>query len=164
MAKVSLKHYLLKSRGEQGNLPIYFRITYNRKKAELHSGYTSSIKDWSETNQSTKSNNSINGQLAEQKAKIYDLMVQLQKGNKPITAELLKGIYQGKTKLQTLVLDYLRAYIAELKIRNEIKTISLNKYSQSLTTLIKFIESKYGRRTFQLNKSISTLSTHTTYF
>ena len=38
-AKVSLKYYLLTTRTEIGSLPIYLRITIDRKKAELHTGY-----------------------------------------------------------------------------------------------------------------------------
>ena len=45
-AKVSIKYYLLTTRATKGELPIYLRITMDRKKAELHSGYTCIAKDW----------------------------------------------------------------------------------------------------------------------
>jgi len=37
---------LLTTRTNKGESPIYLRITMDRKKAELHSGYISTIKDW----------------------------------------------------------------------------------------------------------------------
>jgi integrase/recombinase XerD len=144
-SKVSLKHYLFTGRGEKGNLPLYFRITYDRKKAELHSGYTCTVKEWNEANQCTKSNNSVNQELSKQKSKIYELLIDLQNHGKPISAAVLKNFYLGKNKVQISILGYLRAYIKELQVRNEIKPISLNKYTQSLNTLLAFILSKYSR-------------------
>jgi len=59
-AKVSLKYYLLTTRNTGGDLPIYLRITLQRKKAELHTGYTIKLKEWSQDQQMTKADNIIN--------------------------------------------------------------------------------------------------------
>ncbi len=112
--KISLKHYLFTGRSESGDLPIYLRITYDRKKAELHSGYTCTLKDWNKEAQATKSNISINQELAKQKAKVYDLAIELQKRNSLISGGILKDLYTGKNSTQTNVLDYLKKYIEEL--------------------------------------------------
>lgn len=143
-AKVSLKHYLFTGRGENGSLPIYLRITYDRKKAEIHSGYSCTLKEWSEANQATKSLTTINKELARQKLKIYDFLADLQKNNLPVTATALKDLFTGKHKAQFSLIAYFDKYIEELQIRNEIKPISLNKYKQSRNTLSAFIQSKYG--------------------
>ncbi|GAC1420261.1 MAG: hypothetical protein NVS9B7_09860 [Flavisolibacter sp.] len=45
-AKLSLNHYLFTTRKATGRLPIYLRITYDRKKAEVNSGYVCTVKDW----------------------------------------------------------------------------------------------------------------------
>jgi hypothetical protein len=76
-SKVNLKHYLLIRTGKENNCPIYLRITFERKKAEIHSGYSCSVKDWDENGQIVKSNVSISRQLATQKAKIYELIIDL---------------------------------------------------------------------------------------
>src|SRR5256885_1287032 len=138
-AKVSLKHYLFTGRKTSGNLPIYLRITYDRKKAEVHSGYSSTIKDWNLEGQCTKSSNTINQELLKQKGKIYELLIELQNNHKPISALILKDLFTGKNKLNATIIDSLAKYIEELTIRNEIKPVSLNKYKQSLNSLRDFI-------------------------
>jgi len=143
-AKVCLKHYLHTGRGMEGPLPIYLRITYNRKKAEIHSGFTSTFSGWNEKEQLTKSNKSINQELLNQRAKIYELCIELEKEGKPVSANLLKELFTGKSRIQVTVNEYLGRYIEELEARNEIKLVSLNKYRQSLNSLKSFIPSKFG--------------------
>jgi len=141
--KVNLKHYLFEGRGSEGSLPIYLRITCNRKKAEIHSGYSCTIKDWNASAQLTKSKSKVNKELLDQKGKILDFKIELEKNSKPVSATILKELYTGKSTVQSHLLDYLAQYIEELKIKNEIKLISLNKYEQSKKTLNKFISEKY---------------------
>ena len=143
-AKVSLKHYLFTGRGVKGSLPIYLRLTYDRKKAEVHSGYSCTVKEWSEVDQMTKSITTINQELSRQKLKVYELLSDLQKHNLPITATALKDLFTGKHKAQFTLTTYFDNYVREREIRNEIKPISLNKYKQSRNTLSAFIQSKYG--------------------
>jgi integrase/recombinase XerD len=142
--KVTLKHYLFKGRGSTGPLPIYFRITYARKKAELHSSYTCTMKDWNESDQLTKSSNTINQELLKQRAKIYDLIIELEKEKKPVSASILKDLSTGKSKIQVSLVENLSKFIKELELRNEIKTISINKYKQSRNTIKAFVRSKYN--------------------
>ncbi|MBN8667359.1 MAG: site-specific integrase [Chitinophagales bacterium] len=142
-AKVSLKHYLHTGRGTEGPLPIYLRITYNRKKAEIHSGFTSTLSGWNEKEQLTKSNKAINQELLNQRAKIYELCIGLEKEGKTVSANLLKELFTGKSRIQVTVIEYLGRYIEELEARNEIKLVSLNKYRQSLNSLKSFIPSKF---------------------
>jgi len=142
--KLSLKHYLFEGRGSSGSLPIYFRITCDRKKAEVHSGYSSTKQDWNAAGQLTKSKSTVNKELLNQKSKVTDLKIELEKNNKPVSASILKELYSGKSKVHSHLIEYLSQYIAELKIRNEIKLVSLNKYEQSKKTLVEFISKKYG--------------------
>jgi integrase/recombinase XerD len=141
--KVSLKHYLFIGRGSTGKLPIFLRITYNRKKAEMHSGYTCTLKEWSEADQATKSNPTINRELSDQKNKVYDFLIERGKASQPISAAILKDLLTGKRSTQVTLLAYLDNYIKELEIKREIKPISLNKYRQSKSSLAAFIQSKY---------------------
>jgi site-specific recombinase XerD len=151
-AKLSLKHYLFEGRGSSGSLPIYLRITCDRKKAEIHSGYSSTLQDWNEANQSTKSRSTVNKELLNQKAKITDLKIELEKNSKPVTAALLKELYTGKSKVHSNLIEYLLQYIEELKIKSEIRLVSLNKYEQSKKTLQKFIVEKYGLSDVTIDK------------
>lgn len=83
----------------------------------LHSGYTSTAKDWNTQAQVTKSKATINQELSQQKAKLYDLVIELQKKSSPISAAILKDLYTGKNKIQTGLLDYLKRYIEETATR-----------------------------------------------
>src|SRR5271163_3411974 len=105
-AKVNLKHYILIRTGKENSCPIYLRITFERKKAEIHSGYSCSEKDWDEKGQSVKSSINISQQLATQKAKVYDLIIDLQKENRIVSAAILKELYSGKTKKEIFLLEY----------------------------------------------------------
>ncbi|NCT94302.1 MAG: site-specific integrase [Chitinophagaceae bacterium] len=142
-AKVSLKYYLLSTRTTKGELPIYLRITLDRKKAELHTGYVSTTKDWNQEEQLTKSNHLVNQELVKRKAKVYELIIDLEKKNKPVSAAILKELLTGKQKVNIGLLAYFQQHIEEIKIRNEIKKISLNKYHQSFKSLNEFLAKMY---------------------
>ena len=62
--KLSLKHFPYIGAGSTGDLPIYLRITYDRKKAEMHTDYTTKLKDWDEDSQNSKVSKAINYELA----------------------------------------------------------------------------------------------------
>lgn len=151
-AKVSLKYYLLTTRTTKGELPIYLRITMDRKKAELHSGYTSSIKDWSQEDQLTKSNKTTNQELSKKRSKVYELIIDLEKKNKPVSATILKDLLSGKDKIDIGLLSYFQKHIDEIKIKNEIKAISINKYTQSINSLKEFIPKKYKIQEYNIDQ------------
>jgi len=149
-AKVSLKYYLLTTRNTSGSLPVYLRITVQRKKAELHTGYTVKQKDWSQEEQSTRANNIVNKELAKKKSRVYELISELEKVNKPVSASILKDLLTGKGKVNIGLLPYFEKHIKEIEIRNEIKPLSVNKYKQSLASLKKFISSHFKAPDFNL--------------
>lgn len=151
-AKVSIKYYLLTTRATKGELPIYLRITMDRKKAELHSGYTCIAKEWLGEEQLTKSNNTINNELAKKRTNIYELIIDLERKNKAVSATILKDLLSGKNKIEMGLLAYFEQHIVEIKIKNEIKTISINKYNQSVNTLRKYIQKKYKKQEFIINQ------------
>lgn len=142
--QASIKFYLL-NRPESATIkPIYMRITYNRKKAELYTGFTCQVKEWNKADQNTRTNSTINKKLAERKSTVYAYLDELEKENKTVTAALLKDLLTGKTRVKIKLLEYLEKHIQEITIRAQIKTISLNKYKQSQTTLHGYIPEKYG--------------------
>jgi len=150
-AKVSLKYYLLTSRTTTGDLPVYLRITLQRKKAELHTGYTVKLKDWSQDQQMTKGNNIINKGLSNKKSRVYELISELESKNKPVSANILKEHLTGKAKINIGVLSYFNKHISEIEIRKEIKPVSVNKYKQSLSSLKKFILIYFSTNDFNLD-------------
>lgn len=120
-AKVSLKYYLLSTRTIKGSLPIYLRITMDRKKAELHTRYVSTLKDWNKEEQLLKNNHTINQELIKKKGKVYELILEMEKKNKPVSAAILKDLLTGKEKINLGLLAYFKTHIDQIQIRNEIK-------------------------------------------
>jgi len=145
-AKVSIKFYLLTTRATKGELPIYLRITMERKKEELHSGYTCTPKEWIKQEQLTKSNNTINNEIAKTRSKVYKIIIDLEKRNKSASASLIKELLSGKEKIEIGLIAYFKRHIEEIRIKNEIKDVSINKYTQSINTLIEFIKKKYKKQ------------------
>ncbi len=141
--KVSLKYYLLTTRTTIGKLPIYLRITANRQKSELYTGYTSTLKEWSQEDQLIKNNPIVNQELSKMKSKVYELIIDLEKTKKPISTSILKSLLSGKQSIDISLIQYFTKHLSEIQIRNEIKNISIAKYKQSLNTLIAFIPYKY---------------------
>jgi integrase/recombinase XerD len=142
--QASIKFYLFEGPKKEGVLPIYMRITFNRRKAELHMGFTSTKKEWDSVNQNSKVSRAINTKLSEKKAAVYSYLSELEKEKKPVTAALLKDLITGKAQVKINLLEYLERHIQEITTRAQIKTISLNKYKQSQTTLHNYIPEKYG--------------------
>lgn len=142
--KLSLKHYLY-NKSNNGQFPIYLRITLNRKKVELHSGYSSSPKQWDEKGQVVKSNPIISKELADQKAKIYELLINLKKNNVPVTASTLKDHFLGITELKITLINFFQTFINEIEAKKDIKKVSFNKYQQSLASLREFIHYKFSQ-------------------
>ena len=77
--QASIKFYLFQGPNKAGVLPIYMRITYNRKKAELHTGFTCTKKEWNETNQNTRTSTTVNKKLSDKKAAVYSYLEDLEK-------------------------------------------------------------------------------------
>jgi site-specific recombinase XerD len=86
------------------------------------------------------------------KAKVYELVIDLEKKNKPISATLLKNLIVGKETLEIGLIEYFTKHIEEIEIRNEIKGISIAKYKQSLNTLVAFISLKYKTSEIHLSQ------------
>jgi site-specific recombinase XerD len=149
---VGLRHFLKQKDKTATLLPIFLRITYARKKAELYTGYKCLVKDWNEQSQLTKNSAAINKELVDQKGRALQFFIDLLKDGKNVSPDLLKDLLTGKAKVKTRILDYLDAYIREQAIRDEIKPISLNKYRQSRNSLAEFISSKYGLQDLSIEK------------
>ena len=79
--QASIKFYLLDRPKSATSKPVYMRITYNRKKAELYTGFTCSVKEWNKADQNlTRTNATVNKKLAEKKSAVYSFLDELEKG------------------------------------------------------------------------------------
>lgn len=151
--KLSIKYFQLitKNANENCNLPIYMRITLNRKKSELHTGFSVLAKNWSQLKQESKVD-FINLDLLKKRTRVYELMVELQNKNKPVTATLLKELLIGKQKIETGLIAYFSKYVDELTIKNEIKKLSIDKFRQSIRSLESFLQTNFNTKEMSMDQ------------
>lgn len=147
---LTLKFYLYSSGKTKGELPIYLRITYQRKKAELSTGYTCLASKWNPDTELSK-DSGINRSLAEIRSKAFELFSDRIRHDQPISAHLLKELLSGKEKTQIGLISYFEKQIEEIKLKAEIQKVSINKYRQSLASLQEFIFVKYQLTEFYLS-------------
>lgn len=143
-SNLSLKFYLNISKTNLGELPIYLRITYQRRKSELYTGFTSSLKKWDQLSGESKSDHIVNRSLSDIRSKAYELFTDRSRQNLPINASILKDLLTGKDKAEIGLISYFEKHIKEITLKAEIEKVSLNKYKQSLESLMTFINSKYN--------------------
>jgi integrase/recombinase XerD len=143
-SNLSLKFYLNTSKTNSGELPIYLRLTYQRRKSELYTGFKTPLKKWDQSSGETKSDLIINRNLSELKSKAYELFTDRIRQNLPINATILKDLLTGKDKAEIGLIRYFQKHINEITLKNEIEKVSLNKYKQSLESLQSFLSLKFN--------------------
>jgi hypothetical protein len=78
--KCTFSFYVNKFKKEKnGKLPIYMRLTSNRKKKELDTGYYSSLVDWNEGKGRSKASTIINDGLASLESRFYFRVTEFKK-------------------------------------------------------------------------------------
>lgn len=148
-SNLSIKFYLNTSKSNIGELPIYLRLTYQRRKSELYTGFTSPLKKWDHQSGESKSDNITNRNLSELRTKAYELFSERIRQNLPINASILKDLILGKNKAEIGLVAYFEEHIKQINLKAEIEQSSLNKYKQSLESLKIFILNSY--HTTELN-------------
>jgi integrase/recombinase XerD len=148
---LTLKFFLYSDGKNRSELPIYLRITYERKKAEYSIGYTCPANKWNSETETAKDSN-INRIIAEIRSKAYELFADLLRQNQPVSANLLKRLLSGKDKAEIGLIFYFERYIDHITLKGEIQKVSINKYRQSLTSLKKFIFHQYGLTDLNLSE------------
>lgn len=90
---------LVTNRGKNGKLPIYLRFSINKKRVELSTNLHVDPGLWDAEGQFVKGKTEeaqmINRRLALIKGELHKKYLQLEALGKPITAEILKNLYQG---------------------------------------------------------------------
>lgn len=114
----SIRFYpLVKKRFERGAIPIYVRITIDRKKAELFTQCSLvDLSAWDDITQRERNNRStVNPELSNIEAKLSTIYSELQSSGKHITSYLIKDQYLGtgskQIKLHNYVHDFFRQHV-----------------------------------------------------
>ncbi len=139
---LSIRYYLNEYKAKGKKYPIYLRITLNRKKAEAATSYYLEPKEWDESLQRTKKNKQINEDLIANEQKVYDIVRNLEKTQKPITAHIIKTYLTGKDKVAAYLLEAYDKHMDRLEAGGEVEKETVQRYRESKAHLIGLLQDK----------------------
>lgn len=137
---ISIKFYLNNYKPKAGKLPIYTRLIYNRRKAEIATDFFVHKTDWDEKKQRVRKNDQMNEEIATIEKNIYDTLYKLRKEKRIITAHSIKSYYTKKDKIDISLLDYFNSHIDKITIDKELIKSSITRYEDTRDHLKEFLE------------------------
>ena len=124
------------------NWPIYMRLTYNRKKKELDTGYYSGGKDWNLEKQRTKKNDTTNDALSNLESRFYTRINDFKKAESAIDLELLKDYITNSTHNEIPKLkDYISTFCKMTDLRTDIGKPTKYRFIQIQKTIEAYLSS-----------------------
>jgi site-specific recombinase XerD len=138
----TLRFYLNKRKAKGNKFPIYLRITYDRVKAEVYTSHSVEERDWDPEKQRTKKLHRVNQSLSETETQVYDIVKQLEKDGKRISAIAIKNYLTNKDKLNYKIIEYYDDYLRRLKESGEVETVTVEMYGYTKNHLQQFLNTK----------------------
>ena len=138
----SIHFYLNTYKGKGRKLPLYLRITLNRKKAEVATKYFLEQKEWDDSNQCTRKNGEINEDIASTKNRVYEIIKSLEKAKTPVTAHIIKTYLTGKDKIAAYLLEAYDRHMNRLEIGGEVEKETVIRYKETKVHLIGLLQGK----------------------
>lgn len=142
MHPISIKFYLNDLKAKGAKHPIYLRITVDRKKSEIFTSHSVEPKDWDNEKQRTKKTTHINQELSETESQVYDIINQLEKDHKKITAITIKNYLTKKDKLNYKIVEYYETFLDRMKKAKEVADVTVDMYGYTKNHLEKFLHQK----------------------
>jgi len=141
-SKLSIRFYLnlLKARGDR--FPIYLRLTHNRKKAEMATKYFLEEREWDSENERCKKNIQVNEELASIESKVYEIIRELERNKKSVTAHSIKNYLTEKDKINFSLIEYYQTFIARLLKAGEVAEVTVRMYKNTKKHLQNFLREK----------------------
>jgi len=136
---ISIKFYLNQLKKKGSKFPIYLRIIVDRKKAEVYTSHSVSLKDWDENKERTKRLVLINQSLSDLEYQVYEIVNQIKKDNKKLTAIAIKNILTKKDKLDYTIIEYYESCLERMKIAKEVEEVTINMYGYTKNHLANFL-------------------------
>lgn len=147
-ANVSINFYLKADAWYPGGeLPVYCRITYLRKKAEVFTGEKCLPGKWNSTAGVPIRDQRLKEYLNHIEESIRQIKRQLETEGKDISAKILKDIFRGKDQKSeeddsVLTVDYFNDYIIRIsKLKSDYTANTLKTYRTTLAHLQAYIKS-----------------------
>ena len=129
--------------------PIYCRLTKDRKKAEFNTGIIIKIAEWDyNTRGHNKLGHKINDDLDKIKADIIEVKRKLEYENRPVSAKILKKVYQDKDSFQTFVIDYFDKHLEQMMKAGEHSKETIAIYRQTRNKVFQFIKNRKGEKDY----------------
>ncbi len=135
----SIRFYLNEYKARGKKFPIYLRITLERKKAEITTGYFLELKDWDAEVHRAKKNFEINQKLASIENEVYEIVHRLEKEKKLLTANAIKNYLTKKDKLDLTIVEFYQKHLDRLKDAGEVEEVTVAMYGYTKKYLQAFL-------------------------
>jgi integrase/recombinase XerD len=139
---LSVRFYPNEFKTKGKKIPIYLRITIDRKKSEMATMYFLEAKEWDESKQRTKKNGGINEHLSSLENEVYEIAKRLEKEKKPLTSLTIKNHLTKKDKLDANLLEFYNNHIDRLEKGGEIEKGTVLRYKETKNHFQKFLQEK----------------------
>jgi len=149
-SKLSIKFYLNKQKPSRDGFKIYMRITYERNKAELATGFSCSKNEWK--NERVIDKDHINKALSKLESNVYHVKDQLQYEEKDISARAIKQIITGEAEFNKRLIDYFSEHIEQIEaLKNDYSEATVKTYKTSIRHLKNFLKFSNKKNIFLKN-------------
>ena len=132
---------------ENGNVPIYARVTVNGQRADFSIKRTVHFKKWGEGkvkgfNEEVKS---INHYIDTVRNKLFDIYGNLNQNNKAITAANITNIYSGKSERKPTLVEVFKYHNEQMaeKIGIDYAKATFTRHETTLKHIVEFLKYQY---------------------
>ncbi|MBP6828823.1 MAG: phage integrase SAM-like domain-containing protein [Saprospiraceae bacterium] len=139
-ANISIHFYLRKDAApSHRGLPVYCRITYQRKKAELFTGEYCFPDRWNEAAGTAIRDPRLKEYLSHVEENLRQAKRQLEMEGREVSARILKDVFRGKSQeteaqMPVLLVEFFNGYIARItKLTREYTAGTLQHYRTTLS-------------------------------
>ena len=155
---ISILFWIKKNRIQNGNAPLFLRITIAGKRTEIYTNRTINILEWDASNQiatgRSAESKEINIHLSNLRLKVFNCQAKLEIKNEEVTVDKIKAEFKG-------IAEKIRTIIPIFKQHNnDIESLIGNGYAQGtlvkFNTVLKHLEDfllfKFSQKDFSLTK------------
>lgn len=139
---LSIRFYLNQFKARGKKLPVYLRITVDRKKSEVATSYFLEPKEWDPAMQRTKKNKPINEDLSNIESQVHSISKRLEKENKSFSANSIKNFLTRKDNLDMGIVEFYQSFLERLERAGEVDMVTVKMYGYTKTYIQNFLKEK----------------------
>lgn len=136
---------------KHGRVPLYLRITVNRKRCELSIQRKVDLSKWDSTKEilqgKTDATRELNIHMSNIRTKLFKLYDKFQEENRNITAGLLKAAYLGKKKPEKMLIELFQEHNdeAEALVGKDFAAGTIERYRTAKKHVEDYVKREYKR-------------------